>query len=263
MPGVSPPNSEYFLRQLIELKRQFDGLVTNQQTIVSNASDQVVVATGLIPGSNPANYGIAGYSGTTGTLVFALYETVIPDGSGRRQTIVTITRDDGTPALQMADLGTVPGHTHQQALQWIDRSGNIVLADDTTSGTGIARPHIPIYAMANMNISTWPATNAGVDTQISQCYVEYQHPKLYWVISLYCPAGVTGSFTMSYNGSVVGTTTLAGGGGGAFSTWAPTAVAVPAGLAFGAAYQLVLSAHVTAGAGTIYAQPLLVSGVQT
>lgn len=260
MPGVSPPNQEFFLRQLIELKRQFDGLVTNQQMIFSNASDEVIVATGLLPGTNPPNYGLAGYSGATNTPVFALYETTIPDGSGRRQTVVGIARDDGSLALMCADLGTVLNHPHQQALAWFDRGGNVVFADDTVSGVGIARPHLSMCGgLVNLNPSTWPATTATSATAISGGVSEYQQPKVQWAFYISASANTNGTFTLEYNGATVATQTIVGGTSGNTLYWSSTA-AVPSGLTFGSLYNVTLLAQVTSGTGSVGAQCLLLQG---
>lgn len=113
----------------------------------------------------------------TGQTVLYVGPTVIPDGSGRQQRVVFMARDDGTAAIQLGDLGTTPGHTHQQAAQWFDRTGNVVLADDTTSGQGIARPYIPI--------GQWVSQGQPIDTTTSSTFVTLQslvgyrqHPQL-------------------------------------------------------------------------------------
>lgn len=263
MPGVNPPPSEYLLQLIGDLQKQVRALATQQQLVFTNAQGETIVSLGAIPPGGPevipaGLYGLVAWS-SSGIPVLVAYETTIPDGSGRRQTIAELQRDDGTLALACADFGTVPNHAHQQALQWYDRSGNVVIADDTTSGTGIARPHIPA-TMVNQNISTWPATNATTSTEIAATYIEYQHPKIAWYVELYAPANVTGVFSMQYNGIQIGTYTLAGGTSGAFYMWNVTA-AVPAGLTFGSVYTLALYARVSAGAGTVYGQPYLIQGV--
>ena len=258
MPGVNPPNSEYLLALIGDLQKQIRALATQQQLVFTNAQGETVAGAGLFPDGS-GRYGIAGYSGATGSRVFGVYDSTIPDGSGRRQTIVDIHRDDGTPALGMSDNGTVLNHPHQQALQWYDRSGNTVIADDTVSGTGVARPHIPIYALANTNLATWPSTNATTSTSIATGYLEYQHPKLQFIIELYAPANVTGNFYLNYNGTNIAQTSLAGGTSGAFSTWNAT-VAVTSGLSFGSVFPINLNALVAVGSGTIYAQPYFLQG---
>ncbi len=258
MPGVNPPVNERLPQLIADLHNRLRALETQQQLAFSNAVGELIGSLGAVPGY-PGTFGIVGWSGYNGNAVFFITDTSIPDGSGRRQTQVVICRDDGSGALVMSDLGTVPNHPHQQALQWMDRTGNVVIADDTNGGVGVARPHIPTYALQNASTATWPQTSATTATQISQCYVEYQQPKLGWVIQCYAPANVTGLFTLQYNGTTIGTQTVVGGAGGLFLTWSNIA-AVPSGLGFGQVYSLVLLAQVTAGTGTVYAQSVLIQG---
>lgn len=252
MPGVNPPNSEYLLSLIGEMQKQIRALATQQQLVFTNAQGETVAATGLFPDGS-GRYGIAGYSGSTGSRVFGVYDSTIPDGSGRRQTVVDIHRDDGTAALGMSDNGTVLNHPHQQALQWFDRSGNVVIADDTTSGTGVARPHIPMYALANTNLATWPGTSNTAVTTIASGYAEYQHPKVQFQIELFAPANVTGNFYLQYAGTNIAQTSVVGGASGQFTMWIDT-VALPSGLTFGSVYSIYLQALVAAGTGTVSAQ---------
>ena len=261
MPGVNQPVDQQFYVRFADLERNVRAIATQQQLTFTDALGELIISLGLIPAgqyASPGQYGIVGWSGATGVPVFFVYDTTIPDGSGRRQTVTGITRDDGTAALQCADLGTVLNHPHQQALQWFDRSGNNVIADDTVSGVGLARPHIPM-SMSNTNISTWPATNATTSTQIAGGYAEYQHPKVFFAIQCYAPANVTGNFYLQYNGTTIAQTSVVGGTSGQFYLWSST-VAVPSGLTFGSVYTLGINADVAAGTGTVYAQPYLLQG---
>lgn len=58
MPPVPVPNSDYFLAQLKQMRWQMQQLQVQQQSIISNLQGQPVVAFGLQPGSDPAEYGI-------------------------------------------------------------------------------------------------------------------------------------------------------------------------------------------------------------
>lgn len=283
MPGVNPPVNEKFFSQLADMQRNIAALATQQQRTFTNLDGAPLINLGLVPGSNPARYGMQIVDPATGaelifigqgtsskgelvmesesgTVVMFVGTTTIPDGSGRLQQSVLLYRDDGTEALGLTDAGSSPGHTHQQALQWFDRSGNVVLADDTVSGTGVARPHIPTYTLGNTNITTWPQTNATSSTAIAAGAVEYQHPNLTWIINCYAPAGVSAQFSLVYGSATIGTFSMSGGGSGQFQFWEATEP-VPAGLTFGQVYNLTLNAHVTAGSGTVYAQPYVIQGI--
>lgn len=61
------------------------------------------------------------------------------DGTAQQGWIVR--RADGTNVLFLRDaIPTDAGGALQQALNWYDRTGNVVLADDTNGGVGLARP---------------------------------------------------------------------------------------------------------------------------
>lgn len=261
MPGVNNPPNEYLLQLIGELQKQVRAIGTQQQLAFTNAVGEIIAALGLLPASG-GNYGLAAYAGATGNAVLAVADTDIPDGSGRRQTYVEMARDDGTPALVLADLGTVLNHPHQQALAWFDRAGNTVIADDTVGGTGIARPHLLAVAMANTNVATWPASNSATMTAIAAGVMEYQQPKLQWTVEVYCPASTNATFEIQVNSSTLATFTNSGGASGAFATWNDTKP-MPSGLAFGTIYSIQLLAQVTAGTGTVSAVPYLIQGVGT
>ena len=285
MPGVNNPPSEYLLQLIGEMQKQIRALATQQQLTFTDSQGRSVVQLGLIPGYSPALYGMGVIEPTSGKLMIVIGERngdvalqmnsissgnlvlymgqdSLKDGSGRSQESLYLYRDDGSPALVLADLGTVPNHPHQQALQWYDRSGHTVFSDDTDGGVGVARPHIPLYALQNTNTATWPNTNATTMTEIAAGYIEYQQPKLSWQMETYAPAGVSGTVELQVNGNTVGSTTVSGGGSGAFALWGDTKP-MPSGLTFGSVYPMSLSAQVTAGSGTISVQPYFLQGQGT
>lgn len=192
---------------------------------------------------------------TTGNQVAYLGSADTIDGNP--QMVVEIYRDDGTIALALGDFGIVPGHPHQQAIQWYDRSGNIVVADDTTSGVGLARPHVPLGMCADTNTTRWPGTNATAFTAIASCYAEIQQPRLSWYYNVYAPAGVTGQFRLVVGGTQVGSTFAVTNN--AFGNFTGVA-AIPAGIVFGQQVLIELQARVTVGSGTVIAQQLLLNG---
>lgn len=202
MPGPSlggaAVGDDWLVRKVQDLERQLNELRAARSLESSSigAGGLQVVNGGSIAVIDPAtNRGVAFFG-----------QTVIPDGSGRTQMVSLFTRDDQTAALQLADVGTAPGHTHQQALQWYARSGRIVIADDTTSGDSLARPHVEVGSLYNTDVSTYPATNATTFTTIAKRYFEVQNPRLTWQVELFAETGVTGQFKMLMNGIQVGTT---------------------------------------------------------
>lgn len=65
------------------------------------------------------------------------------DGTPQQGWVVR--RADGTTVLALFDaFPTDAGGQLQQALNWLDRSEVVAVADDTNSGQGLARPYVPI-----------------------------------------------------------------------------------------------------------------------
>lgn len=58
MPPVPVPNDGFLVGTIQDLRYRMAALETQQQSIISNLQGQPVVAFGLSPGSNPAQYGI-------------------------------------------------------------------------------------------------------------------------------------------------------------------------------------------------------------
>ena len=257
MPSVIPPQNERLAAMLAGMANQGRIGATQQQASYADGQGNVILLIGLMPGTDPAQYGLLARS-TSAVPVMYVGSAYIPDGSGRQQTIFELNRDDGSTALVLGDEGTTPGHPHQQALQWYDRSGNNVFSDDTVGGVGLARPHLATGQLANTNVSTWPATTAGTWTTIAAGYVEVQQPRLSWVFQIFAPTSVTGQFRLRVNGTQVGTTQTVANN--TFSTWGDTQ-SLPAGSAFGSLASVTLEAQVTAGAGTIAAAQYFLSGV--
>lgn len=292
MPGVNPPNNERFLADLGGLHNRVRALETQQQSCITDSLGRPIVNFGLVP-DGTARFGIQVLDPTTGlevaflgegangygatlilegagsqialqsgnTYVFFAGQGLIPDGSGRTQEVVQLARDDGSVALELADAGTVLNHAHQQALQWYDRSGNTVVADDTTSGVGLARPHLTGPALANTNEATWPATTATTWTTIAEAYMERQHPKLSWTISTFAPASTTGQFRLLVNNQQVGSTQTVSNG--SFGSWSDTQPFPSSVTSFGQLALITLQAQVTAGTGSIAAQTFYLAAVQS
>ncbi|RBY82687.1 hypothetical protein DQ240_18510 [Blastococcus sp. TF02A-26] len=99
----------------------------------------------------------------------------MPDGTIQQGLVIR--RADGTPALAMFDANTSDG-VLRQAANWYDRGGNVVLADDTDSGQGIARPWLSgafsRTRFADMSVTTTSSTFETLwDTTITK-----QQPRL-------------------------------------------------------------------------------------
>lgn len=262
MPGINHPIDERLAQIIADHDRRIRAMETQQQQSFTDNLGRVFMTTGLVPGSDPAEYGLLVGNPANAKSTAFFGQTQIPDGSGRTQVVTEFARDDGTTAFAIYDGGTVPGHVHQQAAEWFDRTGHTVFSDDSVSGVGVARPHLTLPQMTNTNTATWPATNATAWTDIADCYAEIQQPKLTWVIALYAPASTTGAYEMVVAGTTLSSTTVVGGASGTFNYWTDTQP-IPAGVTFGSIVTVILNAQVTAGTGTILARPMLLQGTQS
>lgn len=195
----------------------------------------------------------------TGHTVVYLGIASIPDGSGRTQMVAYFTRDDGTAALQLADDGTAPGHAHQQALQWFDRSGNITFSDDTVSGVGVGSPYTPEGVFNDITGPTNTTTSASfVAMQWADCY--QQHPKVTAGVLVQTPSGTAGQIRLTIGGSQIGSVVAVPSASFGEMVIAPGAW--PGGsFAFQQRVVVQLEARVVSGAGAIGVRGLGLWGV--
>ena len=78
MPGVNHFNASWFEHKIAELMADVRALQTQQQMTLSNLHGQAVLNFGLVPGSNPAAYGLQFVNPATGGQLMFVGE----DGSG-------------------------------------------------------------------------------------------------------------------------------------------------------------------------------------
>lgn len=180
------------------------------------------------------------------------------DGTPQQGWIVR--RADGTVVLQLLDqYPTDVGGALQQALNWFDRSGNVVLADDTNGGVGLARPHLASAFYASRQQDFLKSTAAGFET-IYRARVEKQQPKLYveaWGTS--DTAGTTGQMQVVVNGTVMGAAQNVASGVVTLFSFGPAAVAGN----YGDTLNVEIQVKRTAGTGSVQVGASMVQGTQT
>jgi hypothetical protein len=197
--------------------------------------------------------------GTVIAIIGALPSPEYDRLDGTPQPGMALYREDGSLAVLLGD-GSPTLLPYKQAFQLKDRAGNTVISDDTNSGTGLARPHVPASAMRDSNVATWPATTAVAWTSIADCYMEVQNPRLQWAINIQADAATTGEYKLSVNGTQVGTTQTVTAG---IAFWSPLSEAMPAGVDLGDIVTISLQAQVTAGVGTVRATCRWMTGMQS
>jgi hypothetical protein len=181
------------------------------------------------------------------------------DGSGRKQMESLFYRaSDGSIALAIFDGGVGYGHTYSQALQIYDRTGDVILADDTASAQGLARPYIPIGFFTSNSVPTDTTTSTSFATL--QTLIGYkQHPKVAGQILVYADTGTTGTIQLvDQLSNVLYTTNLTSGQFG-YVSFGPTALAGAHELAI----SLNIQGKVLTGAGKVGARGVAAWGVQS
>ncbi|ATE56138.1 MULTISPECIES: hypothetical protein [Actinosynnema] len=116
----------------------------------------------------------------------------------------TLRRDDGSPAVE---IGTATGvAAGEQYWSLWDRAGNVVASDDVVSGSGLARPWVPMPTTTILSSSIpTTASTAFVSVQ-STGWVLKQQPLAALQAVLLSTGGATGSARYTVNGVQVGPT---------------------------------------------------------
>lgn len=299
MPGVIGPTNEQLQQQLAQMRQELTALRTQQQAMITNALGQAVVNIGLVPGSNPARYGIQFVDPATGSEIAflgvnstgqALSLTMTGNNSaitvkdasnggttgiigalpssynrsdGSAQPGMILYREDGTTAVVLGDLSPTVA-PYKQAYQVFDRSGHDIMSDDTNGGVGLARPYLPLGQFVSIGSGNMATTTSATFTDIQWCVSARQHPKAYFSLIAYSSdSATTGALqVVDQNGNVLASTTVSGS---QFSQVALGPVAWPAGSwNFNEGYTtLKLQAQRTAGTGNIGGVVISAWGQQT
>lgn len=115
---------------------------------------------------------------------------------------LTIRRDDGSAVFEV---GTTGGGQQFGAL-W-DRNGHIVVSDDATGGSGLARPWLPLATMPTTG-GAIPMTDSATYTSVwTAGYPPKQQPYCAVMPLLRSDSGATGNARWTVNGTPVGTVT--------------------------------------------------------
>ncbi|MGI8665661.1 MAG: hypothetical protein ACR2N4_06500 [Jatrophihabitans sp.] len=201
--------------------------------------------------------------GHTVALIGAL-PTAFNRTDGSRQPGFVLYREDGTTAAFLGDLNaTTP--PYKQALQLLDRTGNIIIADDTNGGVGLARPYVPMGSWVDnlaAGSSATPTTSAAyVIQQIAYAYV--QHPKVRIDVIANSTAAGTGGAIGLFNqfGNQVGGDIAVPANAVSYLSLGP--IAMYPGWAFGDNGYWTLRAKRTAGTGAIGVRGVGFWGVQS
>ncbi|MFB6873772.1 hypothetical protein [Streptomyces sp. NPDC056323] len=172
---------------------------------------------------------------------------------GTPQQGLFLKREDGTRFFTC--YAYPPSGFETQAWSFYDRDNTVVLAEDTNSGTGLARPWIPLTAPTSSDTAVWPKTTAAGFTTIATSYNVKWQPKLRVFAHTAVVGTATGDVQFAINGSAWGSPVSAGAGLDVSD--------VIDGVEIGEQFTLDVQARRLTGTGSIAAQVRMIYGRQT
>ena len=182
----------------------------------------------------------------------------LPDGTPQQGWIVR--RSDGSTVLALYDANVADGQV-MQALNWFDRTGHSVLADDTNSGEGLARPYLQ-HAFYPARFGDYLSTSSATFETIYRAELPKQQPRLrVAVMAATDNADTSGELQVLVEGQPLGTTVT-----GLNSSTFKTGVFGPALLPdveYGSTMHVEVQARRTAGTGSVRIAPLTIQGMQS
>lgn len=157
-------------------------------------------------------------------------------------------REDGSIAAFLGDSNpTVP--PFKQSWQIFDRQGNVVMADDTNSGKGLAKPFVGGGCFFNdTNVVRWPQTTSGTFVTIADTYYCAENAKVQWDIQHVADPATAGEVRLLVNGAQVDTTQVVGT---SFGLWSRFSITLP-GVNVGDFPYIALQARRTSGTGGVF-----------
>lgn len=185
-PGFARSSPESVNAELQRLRQKIEESVrrTLGQSAISSPGDALTISGGAE---------LSVLHDVTNALIFHVGHGILG------KYFVTIRRDDGTPLYEVG----IDGSGNQFGASW-DRTGHIIVSDDATSGTGMARPWLAMPGVPVLATSI-PMTSSGtyVSTWGSGDVIK-QQPYCRLQALLRTESGATGNARFQINGSNVG-----------------------------------------------------------
>jgi hypothetical protein len=169
---------------------------------------------------------------------------------------IIMRRQDGTPMFYTSIPGSDPTKIF---FAWLDRSGNVLVSDDATAGTGLARPYIATPA-ARAKYTSWESTTSATYESLWHVRHIKQHPKVRGrIYATTDVAGTTGDWQIivADTGEVLATGSVTFSQGA--QQWGPVTLV-------GTLYAditLTIQARRTAGTGAVRIEHQFTAGVQS
>ncbi|WP_088320301.1 hypothetical protein [Kineosporia sp. R_H_3] len=234
----TPRDIEALVAQMRDMQRQIDalrGAAAARNTTISGGAGLTVRDGGRFRVIDP-----------DGDTIFDVgaFTEYAPRVDGKPQVGWVLRRDSGE--LVAYCITNVTGG--KQSWNWLDISGNGIMADDAASEVGLARPYIPMPWGAAQDTS-WLSTSSATYEDLYRAQVWRQHPRL--EVSIGCwatTAGTTGDVRFVLDGTPIGPVKSATNGVILLSSDEMSVTAIGAHLT---RHTLTIQARRTAGAGAI------------
>lgn len=177
---------------------------------------------------------------------------------GSPQQAIHLRREDGSMAMSIRAQPSVQGVDTQAWTYW-DRSGNPILAEDTTSGVGLALPYLPLAPWAPARYTDWLSTTSSTFEDIHRATIYKMQPWASVTVGHTTDvSGTTGQIQLTIGGTAYGSPTSV-----AFQISAVTVGPFQLPGDFRSQVELRIQARRTAGTGNVRCHVLASSGLQS
>lgn len=235
MPVDPVPVEQQFEQRLRDIERRLDDL-----TLARNLRSATIDDPGVL-------------QVRTGSVVTALFGRLRDGLMGGR-----LSRQSGEIAF------SVQGNAQNPATQFValwDRSGNIIVSDDATSGQGLGAPWLH-FTLASLDSATYSGTQSGAFTTLEQGYPPRTHPRLVVTGLVKTDAATAGEVRLMVGSTQIGATQTVSADQFTILTFTgPWALAEAPG--FLSSPSVAVQARVTSGTGFIRWRTMTAYGVQS
>ncbi|MFG2826122.1 hypothetical protein ACGFWI_01345 [Streptomyces sp. NPDC048434] len=198
-----PPDMQAMARRVATLEREV------RELRAARRLEQATIGAGGVRIVNGGRHAMDTSSGVRMVDIGAIADERFDHPDGTPQQAMWLRREDGT-LLFSCFAGTGGG---TQAWSWRDRSENQVVADDTTSGSGLARPYLPVQLTPAFDggWDYWPRTSATSMAELWYGIVYKQQPRIVVAVEAAMDtSGATGFIEVRINGVAQGSPTSIG-----------------------------------------------------
>lgn len=239
-PTEPPERLARRIRELEARQDRLDAAIKGLGLTIDPTTDSLVVSSGRAIQVTDGSGHVVAQIGTQPGFEFT---------GGAPQAGVSFYREDGTLAVFLGD-ATPTVLPVKQSFQIFDRAGNVVVADDTNGGKGLANPYVGGgVVFADTNTARWPQTTSASFIDVATGWYRVQNPRLSWDFSLVTDAATAGQARLLIAGTQVSTTQTVGT---SFTDWFGSRVALPAGVNIGDIVSVQLQLRRTSGTGIVY-----------